>query len=298
MGTSSSYSGPTGTTSLLPPWADAAPEPPAVPPETPAEPPASEEVGDGGPGGDSPPDGETPLPPSVPDGAPEPRRVSWRAPKSTITRYARGASSSLRSTFRSYVRAHGGGRGAARASVAGRRSTRGIFAFLSDAARNGLAAAAERIGLRDFVGRDAQSVLAALIDILAPDGALLEEAAARAAVIDTMTELFEALDVETNGVEALDHLSEQDLTRAFEICICNVIEARFTEELATRVERAAIGEAEANRTLGEIRDYIRGVVALDLQGVGLLDVDWNGSEGASFVESWLSAAYAVLEEGK
>lgn len=238
-----------------------------------------------------------PTPPQ-PDVPPPPRQVSWRAPKSTITRYARGTSPSLRSTFRSYVAAHGGGRGAARANIAGRRSTRSVFGFLSDAARNGVAAAAERIGLRDLVGRDAQSVLAALIDILAPDGALLEEAAARAAVIDTMTELFDALDIETNGIEALDRLSEEELARAFEICICNVIEARFTEELANRVERAAIDETEANRTLTEIRDYIRGIVALDLEGVRLLDIDWNGNEGAAFVESWMAAAYAVLEEGE
>ena len=196
------------------------------------------------------------------------------------------------------MRAHGGARGAARASAAGRRSTRGVLAFLSDAARNGLAAAAERIGLRNLVGRDAQSVLAALIDILAPDGALLEEAAARAAVIDTLTELFDVLDVETNGIDTLDHLSEEDLARTFEVCICNVIEARFTQELANRVERAAIDEAEANRTLSEIRDYIRGLVELDLAGVQLLDIDWNGSEGATLVESWLAAAYAVLEEGE
>ena len=149
-----------------------------------------------------------------------------------------------------------------------------------------------------MVGRDAQSVLAALIDILAPEGALLEDAAARVAVIDTMTELFDALDVETNGIGVLDRLSENDLAQTLEVCICNVIEARFTQELASRVEHAAIDVTEANRTLGEIRDYIRGVVALDLEGKRLLDIDWNGSEGASFIESWLAAAYAVLEEAE
>jgi inactivated superfamily I helicase len=158
--------------------------------------------------------------------------------------------------------------------------------------------AARRIGLRDFVGRDVQSVLAALIDLLAPEGALLEEAAARAAVIETMTELFDALDVETTGMDALDHLSEADLAKAFELSICNVIEARFTQELAHRVERSAMDETEANRTLSEIRDHIRGIVALDLEGVSLLDVDWRGTEGTTFIETWLSAAYAVLEEGE
>lgn len=283
MGTSASYQGPTGTNSLLPPWADEASQG-DVPPATPPAP------------TQAPPDGEGAPPQAEP--APAPRRVSWRAPKGTITRYARGGSPSLRSSFRSYVRAHGGGGGAARASAAGRRSTRGVLAFLSDAARNGLAAAAERIGLRDLVGRDAQAVLAALIDILAPEGALLDEAAARAAVIDTLTELFDVLDIETNGVDTLDRLSEEDLARTFEVCLCNVIEARFTQELANRVERAAMDEAEANRTLGEIRDYIRGMVELDLKGVRLLEVDWNGNEGAALVESWLAAAYAVLEEGE
>jgi hypothetical protein len=288
MGTSSSYKGPTGTTSLLPPWADAPPETQATPPDH-AVTPAADGENEGG---------ETPAGQPEPVSGAPPRQVSWRAPKATITRYASGASSSPRSTFRSYVRAHGGGGGASRASVAGRQSARGILGFLSDAARNGLAAAAERIGIRDLVGRDAQSVLAALIDILAPEGALLEDAAARVAVIDTMTELFEALDVETNGIGVLDRLSENDLAQTLEVCICNVIEARFTQELASRVEQAAMDVTEANRTLGEIRDYIRGLVALDLEGKRLLDIDWNGSEGASFIESWLAAAYAVLEEAE
>jgi hypothetical protein len=286
MGTSSSYKGPTGTGSLLPPWADAPPEPPAPPP-----PPAA-------PGGDQPPPEGGAEGQPAPPVAPQPR-VSWRAPKATMTRFARGASPSLRSTFRSYVGAHrGGSRGAAHAAVAGRRATGRVLGFFADAARNGFVEAARRIGLRDFVGRDVQSVLAALIDLLAPEGALLEEAAARAAVIETMTELFDALDVEMTGMDALDHLSETDLAKAFELSICNVIEARFTQELAHRVERSAMDEAEANRTLSEIRDHIRGIVALDLEGVSLLDVDWGGTEGATFIETWLSAAYGVLEEGE
>ena len=173
-----------------------------------------------------------------------------------------------------------------------------MLAFLSDAARNGLAAAAERIGLRDLVGRDAESVLASLIDILAPDGALLEEAAARVATIDTLTELFDALDEEANGIDAIDHMTEDDLARTFEICICNVIEARFVQELTSRIERSALDEAAANRLLAEIRDYIRGVVQLDLEGAKLLDIDWAGKQGATFVQAWLAAAYAVLEKGE
>lgn len=274
MGTSKSYGGPTGITALLPAWADAVPEE-----ETPgAEPPSGDEQKE-----------KPPTDPKLP-------LVSWRGPKASITRYAGGGSSSLRSTFRSYVAAHGGSRGAARANVAGQRTTARVMGFFADAARNGFTEAARRLGLADFVGRDVEFVVASLIDLLAPEGALLEDAAARAAAIATMAELFEVLDLEENGIEAIERMSEADLAKAFEIAVANTIECRLEMELTSRVERAAMTDVDANRVLDEITDHIRGVVSLDLEGVDLLAVDWNGPAGSTFVESWFAAAYAVLED--
>jgi len=199
MGTSSSYPGPTGRNPLLPPWADEETllPPDGTPDEGDDEPPADDVDAADEPQDVAQQDGDTP---------PEPL-VSWRAPKSTMTRWVRGSGpTSLGSVARSYVAASGGPRGAPAASRQGRTATARIGGFLADGLRNGFAQAARNLGLQNFVGRDAQFVLASFIDLLAPDGALREDAAARKAVIETMSELFGRFDVETNGLDALDSL--------------------------------------------------------------------------------------------
>src|SRR5581483_2809375 len=124
MGTSSSYKGPSGTSALLPPWADGESDSVATSPAAASPPSETAE----------PPPKIQPTTVSASHHPPIPS-VSWSGPKATVTSYASGGPSTARSSFRSYVRAHGGGSRAAHASASGRRSTRGVLAFLSDAAR-------------------------------------------------------------------------------------------------------------------------------------------------------------------
>ncbi len=287
MGTSSSYPGPTGRNPLLPPWADEQPLPP--PDETPdegnEEPPAGD--ADDEPQDVAPQDG-----PALPDPL-----VSWRAPKSTMTRWVRGSGpASLGSVARSYMRASGGPRGASAASRQGRAATARIGGFLADGLRNGFAQAARNLGLQDFVGRDAQFVLASFIDLLAPDGALREGAAARKAVIETMSELFGRFDVETNGLGALDSLDSAGMLELVEVSVTNYVNERFQQELVFRIEQGAISEGDANDLSAEVKGFIASVVRIDLGGIDPMALDWQGPRGTAFVERVYRAAYSLFGE--
>jgi hypothetical protein len=167
--------------------------------------------------------------------------------------------------------------------------------FFSDVARGGIVEAARRLGIQDLIGRDVQFVLASLVDLLAPTGSLLEEAAARSAVIDTLFEFCDHYDVAADGIQALNAISAQDLGEALKLTVCNVVEARFKEELTSRVERADVSEQDGDRIFSQIGEFVRGMIDLRLDNRDLLGMDWGGDEGAAFVEKLYADTYLVLE---
>src|SRR6266849_6664433 len=159
MGTSSSSGGPTDTSPLLPPWADPLPPidnflpsdwgkpgpEPSVPQDTNADPIHPPAIA---------------VPSIVP--------ATWTSAKGALSRLARGRSSSgsFAPSFRRYVGARGGGRTAAHTASSGRAVTGAFGGFLADVIRDGVVGAANTLGLGDFVGRDAEFVLASFIDLL------------------------------------------------------------------------------------------------------------------------------------
>lgn len=289
MGTSSSYGGPTGRNPLLPPWADGGGAGPD------GEAPAG---GDGPPsdGGGLQPPVITPTPTPPPVAMPS---VSWSGPKGIVTRIANGSTSStFRSASRSYVRAHGGSRTASRSARSGRTTTARLGGFLAGVVTTGVAGAARALGIRDLVGLDAQSLLAAFIDLLAPAGALLEEAIARKALIETMSDLFERYDVETDGPTALDRMDDDGMREVIVLSVTNYVNERFQQELINCVERGSVSEREANELIDEAKEFIAGVVEIDLEGVDLVTFDWEGEEGRKFVEDIYQTAYSLLGDEK
>lgn len=265
MGTSSSYAGPSGKNPLLPPWAN------------------DDFSADG-----EPQTTELPLP-----------NLGWRGPKTIMGRLARGtgggaSAHSLRSLGRSYVGASGGSRTAARAAQTGRKMTARLGAFLSAGLRDGFADALDRLGLRWLVGQDAETALAAFVELLAPDGALRDEAVARTAIIATLSDLFTAYDLAGEGIEALDRMDADGLGQVVELSVVNYVSASMQQVLANRIELGTLPEPEANRLMDEVRDFIGEIVKLDFVGVDLIQVDWEGPEGRQLVRGIYEEAYRLV----
>lgn len=273
MGTSSSSGGPTGTNPLLPPWAD--PLPPV-------------NIG----AGDGLDEGVPAVPsPIIP--------VSWGAAKGAFSRLARGTSSgSFAPAFRKYVAARGGGRMAAHTASSGRTVAGGFGGFLSGVARDGFAETARTLGLGDYVGRDAEFILASFIDLLAPDGALLEDAAARKALIDTTSEMFVRFNVDELGMDALDALDAEGLKEIISLYVTNYVYERFLMEMANCIERGSLSEAEANALTDQGKEFVEGEVGFDLTQVDVLALDWQGEEGQKFIRNIYERAYSLLGEVK
>lgn len=260
MGTSSSYGGPRGRGGLLPPWVD----------------------------------GALPLDPVAPGGV----GPTWRGPKTILGRIARAggtpSSAVLGALGRSYVRASGGSGRAATGAVAGRAATGRLAAFAAGVARDGLAPTLARLGLQHLLGADAETAVVALIDWLAPDGALLEEVTARDAAIWTLAELSERYDVAADGVEGFARIGPGDVVPILEASIANYLDARIQRDLLNRVERGTLGEAEAMQLSDDIKGFIRAQVRLTLDTQDPLAVDWQGVEGHALMGRLYADAYSIL----
>lgn len=307
MGTSSSYPGLPGNTPLLPPWAD-------PPPDDSGDADDGGDAGDGD-GGDNPPlddgdgdgnadgtDGNNPNQPPCPTPPPStsPQRPnpppSWSSTKGGTTRWVNGKSGSAGRVARNYVRSKGGTARATASASAGRAATVRLGGFLSDVARLGLREAARRAGLGDIVGRDINSAVAAIIDRLAPDGALREESAARKAIIETLNEVCDRFNLTQDGLGALEVIDAATAREIVVLSVSNFVNEQFQQELMICFERGEVSEARANYLSGQMREYILNTTRSDYGGLDVLNLDWD-TQGATIAARIYRDAYGFLERG-
>jgi hypothetical protein len=306
MGTSNSYGGPTGGNPLLPPWAQQSAEP--APDQNAPGPASGEDENDNGSeqsdsnsaattGEDKPPFTLT---------ATATRRTSrgptsshWSSAKGNMTRFAGGGRRrNLSNAGRAYVRARGGARGAASSSRASRASTARLAGFLSNVAARGTGAAITALGLSIVVGQSAETILAAIADALAPEGALLEDSVARQAIDDVLLLLFERYDLENGSINNLDAMDASAVREVIVLSVAQSIYLRWLEDLGKCIETGTATANEALRLEREVKDYVRETLTLDLQGQDVLRIDWKGREGQNIVERIYQEAYGFLEAGE
>lgn len=205
-----------------------------------------------------------------------------------------GGGRQLRNAGRRYVQAKGGATRAARAATGGRAATVRLGGFLSDVARRGISEAARALGLADVVGRPVETVLAAIANALAPDGATLEEVAARRAIDDSLTTIFEQYGVDDAGIEQLNALGAEGTRKAIELSVTAYIYQRWLQELGQKIEERAINASSAKKLERDVKAYVTEIVKLDLKDRDPLTINWNQAEGREFIERIYGEAYSLL----
>lgn len=271
MGTSKSYQGPTGKNPLLPPWA-----PPA-------------------PGEEAPSD--TGAPPAQTSAAP----TSWTGPKRDLGRLVSSgtrrpdADPTLRRIGRGFVSALGGARSAASSAASGRSSTQRLGQFLATAATRGVSEAARTFGLAEYLGQDVAVFLTRLVDALAPAGALIEQAVARAAMAETLTDLVDQYLEEGRDLGALEELSREQVGEILGCAVVHYINERLLQALASRIEDGTITPERACVVERDVCEFVDETTRLDLAAVDVFALDWGGPDGQAFVGRIYEDAFRFLE---
>lgn len=286
MGTQSSYGGPGDATPLLPDWALQTPPPPVDQDENNGNEeltkPEKADANDDAPA----------APPTPPK-----RSGLWRSAKASLGKYSRGSgyrTEACRKAARGYVKALGGSRRAARSSAAGRSATASLASFLTGVASNGLDATLRTLRLSAFVGKDAESVFAAVINAICPDGSAREEVAARESVNDALWQLYADLAPKDGNLDQLNSLTSQQVESTILTSVVAYIYRRWLGDLGIKIEQNAVSASNAVKLERQMRVYIRDSVKLGLEGKSALTVDWRGKDGRALVESIYQEAFSLI----
>ncbi len=278
MGTSSSNRGPKSKSDLLPSWyndllddvtADGA-NLPAIPNEV--------------------------QPEASPDTDPHPNQTdNWRNAKGGLTRAAGGtATGRIKKAAKSYVKAHGGARKAAKAAKRGVVASRGLFSFFGSASAKGFNRALEEIGLGDCIGQPPEIVLARLADKLAPVGDTSDDAIARDAMISTLDELYTKA-AEDGDDTALEHLTETTMRDVVLTYVSNFIFIKWLHELGIAIEKSLISEAEAIKLEKDIKEFVREEVRVSMSTIPAEQLDPSDANNHQLIQNIFQIAYSALE---
>lgn len=287
MGTSSARGGPSDTARLLPSWA----RPEATPSGGEGGSPASDEGV--APAGTRDGNADRTLQP-VDQPAPAPL---WRRAKGAMTRAARtaGKGRSIAHAASSYVQAKGGAKQATSGARVGRTVVSRLGGFVSTVAREGIGPALRAFNLGSFVERGAEEVFAAIADVLAPAGADVDGAAARAAVDEALWLLYDQVAAAGGDLAVLDSMTAENLVAAIEICIAAFIYEQWLGQLGQAMERGSISEEAAVELESGMRDYVRESVKMELDGRNAAQIDWGGREGKTLIGKVFQDSYSFLE---
>jgi hypothetical protein len=224
--------------------------------------------------------------------------VSWSSAKSAFSRFVGGGGggtsagkSRMRSATSRVVKAHGGSRGASSSATAGRSTAQALGGFLGNVARDGFSEAVKTLALGTFVGRDAAAFVNALVDALAPDGSLLEDAIARKALAETLATVIEK-DVDGSGTP-FESLNRSGLVEVLRTYVAEYVTSRMLQIVGQRLTSGEISAKDAARTEADVRDFIRETADFTIDDA-VLDIDWMGRDGQAVVQQIFEDAYELV----
>jgi hypothetical protein len=217
----------------------------------------------------------------------------WTSLRRATTDYAKTGGETLAERVLSrFVAALGGAAAATAASDATVSSTQRMAGLAAGLADGGLADALEQAGLGHLVGQSRWEVLGALVEEVAGAAAGLDEAAVHSATVRVFEELFP--DQETWEDLAAVRLTEEQVARLIERFVAECVFGRLAQAIDSRL--AARDPHERERRNREMHDLVTQLVSLRLDGRGVLEIDWRGTEGRQLTERLVGDVFARLED--
>jgi hypothetical protein len=191
-----------------------------------------------------------------------------------------------------FISALGGASAAAAAASDGRQTLGRLGDVLGGVADEGLTPTLERLGLDELVGQSALAVVSGLLDHVAGAGETVEGAAAREAASEVLEALFSSAEAYEDATSVpLDVNQVLSLLQQF---LAAYVWKRVLQNIADRlVNNSPPGQVRARER--EIRRYIDAKVALTLQEIDPLSVDWSGDEAEELIGQLMTHVLQVFE---
>lgn len=263
MGTSGIYNGPKGNNPLLPEWYQEE---------------QKENVNN---------ESEKNENPDIPDG-------SWQSAKTQMSKYTSGSNNHLGSVFKSYLKASGGSKGAAKSAISGKNSAISLGRVINSISSRGFKETLESYKI-SFTSKTLDEVLSDLASVIAPDGATKEESVARKAILDSIEYFYNKIEEEGLDINSLNTVNEDLLNSVMEKYISSYIFQKMLCDLESRIENYADNSVKAVEIESEIKEYIEGTVKNELGKIKFLEMDYNSEKSKDFINKVYEDCYKVVE---
>jgi len=281
MGTSTSNSGQSGSTPLVPSWLDDI-DTGIAPLNDPLKP-----------TGDLTETSGTQQEP-LKVNSEQPPLGRFTVPRNNFTRYIKSGGSgsgggSLRRATSSYVKhSVGGSRNATKRLGSARQSTAKLFSVVSGFTSNGVSVTAQTFRLGDIIGKPAKNVFLHIMDFVCPDGGTTEEGIARSAYIEALV-VMPDWDNKT-----IENLTASEFLAFIEIYMANVIEERIVNDIGNKLITLSTDVEQIDILQQQMKEFIGGAV---LDAISKLNVDIskiNTSQTQDIVDSVYRTAFDIM----
>lgn len=265
MGTSQSSGGPSASVALIPPWVE----------DIPADLPDGE-----------PPTDETTTDLPIPVAAP----ARFRDARTNVGRFARsGGAKQMHRALGHYVRSgYGGSATMARRMDGTSRTAARLGAVLQPGGQPDLAAARDAAIAR---GKNAQSVLDAIVEAIRPVDGTQDAEASRRAIRDALSDVLERYP-EADLLD-LDDIQRQFVVQRF---VGLDVYNRFYLDLGQKLDEHASSASVASARFAEVREYIAATVAAAFDKLWAAGVSPTSPDLARLTKSALRETFRVFEE--
>jgi hypothetical protein len=122
---------------------------------------------------------------------------------------------------------------------------------MSNAVTSGVREALKSLDLEKLAGRPIEDIFLGLVDYICPDSGTVDQAIAREAFIETISDLAE------NGITDLDSLDASQMETVFELYATHAIEARLYNDIGSKAIVLPPDIRQVELLQQQIYDFIR-----------------------------------------
>lgn len=269
MGTSSTYSGPGKSSSLIPSWLD-----------KPLDPSLNN---------DQPVNGETPdeRPNQIPA---DPER--FRAPRTAFTSFAKSGgsrTSAAANAVGGYVsRSVGGARSATQRMGAARSTVAGLVSFINNVRTQGLEATLDSFNLGKLKGLAPTQILNRLVDSLCPNDGSVDTGIARSAYLECTQEIVDA------GITDIAAVNDDQLFVIVEGYVAESVFLRILNDVGNKaVQIGSIGDVRTVEL--KLKSLIRSWVGIGMQSLKIDLAKATKQDAMGVADRAYFAAFSFLQ---
>lgn len=237
--------------------------------------------------------------PNEQDGNQEQQRketlAPWKSAKNSMSQYINESHSSRGRVLRSYTKALGGANNAANTARSGIKSAVNLGRFLSSISSTGLENTLQRLSV-NFKGKRVEELFSTLVNVLVPESNLKEDAIARKASIDALSQLYEFIEQNDMDINSLDSLNQEFFDTVMATFISSFIFERLLNDLESRFEQYASETELAIEKESEVKEYIIQHTDVKLREIDFKNLDYNQSSIEDVFEDIYKECYEVLED--